>query len=181
MNMQIDLLELHKVPGISFSVLPQLACNLQLCVDMAAIEDAAGRIIAAGLLSAHDSSRYPFNVNDLELLSDKAAEAILDVFLLKRRGAEIQRLIVDGSDFLIALSCRLFPEKQVIPSHTVSLHPEITHRQLLVMLNAIDCEMTRTDGNHYVIAPRAVHTNANVVKFPHRRGQFGATHPATPE
>ncbi|MEW8508898.1 MAG: hypothetical protein AB2598_19585 [Candidatus Thiodiazotropha sp.] len=179
--MDIDLLELKKVAGITFSRLPQLACNLQLCVDMAAIEDAAGRIIAAGLLSAHDSTRYPFNVNELELLSDKAAEAILDVFLLKRRGAEIHRLILDGPDFLTDLSCRLFPEKQITPSHTVSLHPEITHRQLLIMLNAIDCEMTRTDGNHYVIAPRAVHTNANVVKFPHRRGQFGAAHPATPE
>ncbi|MFI0413119.1 MAG: hypothetical protein ACH255_03175 [Candidatus Thiodiazotropha sp.] len=179
--MDIDLLELKKVIGITFSRLPELACNLQLCIDMAATEDAAGRIIAAGLLSAHDSSRYPFNVNDLELLSDKAAEAVLDVFLLKRRGAEIHRLIVRGSEFLNDLSCRLFPEKQDGRRYTVSIHPDITHRELLIMLNAIDCEFKRIDEVSYVIQPRPAHSNTNIYKFPHRKRQFGAATPTTPE
>ncbi|MCU7904469.1 MAG: hypothetical protein KZQ76_01205 [Candidatus Thiodiazotropha sp. (ex Epidulcina cf. delphinae)] len=79
--------------------------------------------------------------------------------------------------------CNLFPEKQpeLVTRRTVSLHPAITHRQMLILLTAIDGEIKRISKNNYVIQPRhPAHSNINIVKFPHHKNQLGATGPALP-
>ncbi|MCU7839741.1 MAG: hypothetical protein KZQ94_10245 [Candidatus Thiodiazotropha sp. (ex Troendleina suluensis)] len=181
MNIQIDLVELKNVTGIPFEQLSQFAHSLQLCIEQASRKDAAGRVMASGLLSAYDSKRYTFPINNLDLLGEDAAIALLDVFRLKRNGAKIDRLITNGVVFLESIAVGLFPEKQDACRYTVSIHPDVTHRQLLIMLKAIDCEFRRADEGSYVIQPRQAHSNTNIYKFPHRKGQFGATSPATPE
>lgn len=181
MRLQVDLVELKNAPGIPFEQLSQFACSLQLCIEQASRKDAVGRIMASCLLSVYDSKRYSFPINSLDLLSEDATIAILDVLRLKRNGAKIDRLVTDGVVFLESIAAELFPEKQDDRRYTVSIHPDITHRELLIMLNAIDCEFKRVDEISYVIQPRPAHSNTNIYKFPHRKRQFGAATPAAPE
>ncbi|MCU7933706.1 MAG: hypothetical protein KZQ99_02360 [Candidatus Thiodiazotropha sp. (ex Dulcina madagascariensis)] len=154
-----------------------------MCIDIAATQDnIAGRVVANGLLAAYDSERYLFSFDDLRLLNEEVFRALVDIFILALDGVKVHRLINNGREFFESLAGGLFPEKQAAPNCTVSLHPAITHRQILTLLGAIDCEMKRVGENNYVIRPRqAAHTNTNIVKFPHHKGQFGATRPATPE
>lgn len=181
METQVDLVELKNSPEIPFMQLSQFACSLQLCIEQAGRKDAVGQIMARCLLSVYDSKRYSFPINSLDLLSEDATIAILDILRLKRNGAKIHNLIKDGPAFFDLIVERLFPEKQDLPKYTVSLHPNITHRQLLILLNSIDCEMKRTDDDSYVVQPRPSHSNTNIHKFPHRKRQFGAATPVAPE
>ncbi|MCG7868214.1 MAG: hypothetical protein JAY74_17845 [Candidatus Thiodiazotropha taylori] len=177
MNKHIDPKKLQELSKVHTLQLAQFATSLQICIDQALKPGVAGRAMASGLLSAYDSKRYPFSLSDMDLLNHDSAMALLDVLMLKRSGARIEQLIIGWDEFYSQLHARLFPEKQTNHERTVSLHPDITHRQLLIMLNAINCEMARADDSHYVITPRPAHTNANVVKFPHHRGQLGVNPP----
>jgi hypothetical protein len=181
MNLLVDLVELNNSPRILYEQLPQLASSLQLCIEQAWRKDAAGRIVARCLLSVYDSKQYHFSLGDMELLNHDQAAALLDVLMLKHRGAKIDQLIVGWKDFYSQLRNRLFLEKQGNSQPTVSVHPCVTNRQLHIMMEAAGCELRRNGVGGYMIHPRPFHSNTNIYKFPHRKRQFGATTPTTPE
>lgn len=55
----------------------------------------------------------------------------------------------------------------------------ITLGQIRQALDLLDCELAR-EGNDYIVQPitkRPGHTNANVMKFPHRRMQYIGAQP----
>jgi hypothetical protein len=181
MQLAVDLLELSKLPNIPYTHIPQFASSLQICIDQVLKDDTASHTMACGLLSTYNSKQYHFSFSDMELLNHDQAAALLDVLMLKRRGAKIEQLIVGWNDFYSQLRNQMFLKKQGYSHPTVSVHPCVTNRQLHIMMEAAGCELRRNGIGSYMIQPRPVHSNTNIYKFPHRKRQFGATTPATPE